>query len=180
MSDDENSGSDSDVEEIFPRKTKKPFKKSKVEELDEISDEESIHSDDDDDLNDDEDSDLDDSSDVEESDLIDANGETKSSTHASNFLNMDYEEEDEDADYLQRFDESTKKDIIAEHHPELQVHNYNEVLALSRIVKDETEKIIDPLHKTIPFLTKYEKARILGERAKQLNSGAESFVKVGP
>ena len=34
------------------------------------------------------------------------------------------------------------------------------------------------MHKTIPYLTKYEKARILGQRAKQINSGASVFVKV--
>jgi DNA-directed RNA polymerase I, II, and III subunit RPABC2 len=38
--------------------------------------------------------------------------------------------------------------------------------------------IIDDLHKTIPYLTKYEKARILGLRAKQINSGASVFVSV--
>ena len=40
--------------------------------------------------------------------------------------------------------------------------------------------IIDNLHKTLPFLTKYETARILGQRAKQLNSGAKPFVKIPP
>ena len=41
-------------------------------------------------------------------------------------------------------------------------------------------QVIDPLHRTLPFLTKYEKARVLGERAKQLNSGAKPFVEVDP
>ena len=40
--------------------------------------------------------------------------------------------------------------------------------------------IVDPFHKTVPFLTKYEKARILGERAKQLNAGGKPFVNVDP
>jgi DNA-directed RNA polymerase I, II, and III subunit RPABC2 len=37
---------------------------------------------------------------------------------------------------------------------------------------------MDDLHKTIPFLTKYEKARVLGQRAKQINSGSKPFIKV--
>jgi len=45
-------------------------------------------------------------------------------------------------------------------------------------VRDTHNIIIDDLHKTIPFLTKYEKARILGQRAKQIDSGASPFVKV--
>jgi DNA-directed RNA polymerase I, II, and III subunit RPABC2 len=30
----------------------------------------------------------------------------------------------------------------------------------------------------VPFITKYEKAKILGERAKQINAGATPFVDV--
>jgi DNA-directed RNA polymerase I, II, and III subunit RPABC2 len=37
---------------------------------------------------------------------------------------------------------------------------------------------VDNLHKTIPILTKYEKTKILGLRAKQLNNGAVPFVKL--
>ena len=63
-------------------------------------------------------------------------------------------------------------------HPELKILNYNEVLAFTKITRDKDNIIIDDLHKTLPFLTKYEKARILGQRTKQINSGATPFVKV--
>ena len=56
--------------------------------------------------------------------------------------------------------------------------NYNEVLAQCKIVRNKQGEIIDPLHTTIPFLTKYEKARIIGVRAKQLNNGAQAFVNL--
>ena len=46
------------------------------------------------------------------------------------------------------------------------------------VVRNDKNIIIDPLHTTIPILTKYEKARILGVRAKQLNNGAMPFVKL--
>ena len=49
---------------------------------------------------------------------------------------------------------------------------------MTKIVRGKNGIIIDDLHKTIPYLTKYEKARILGQRAKQINSGATAFVKV--
>ena len=81
---------------------------------------------------------------------------------------------------MQKFDETTKQNIIQEFHPEMQTHNYDEVDVLSTVVRNENGQIIDPLHRTLPFITKYEKARILGERAKQLNSGAKAFVEVGP
>ena len=94
----------------------------------------------------------------------------------------DAEDDDEDDDefYLQKFDETTQQKIIADFHPELQSHNYDEIDVLSRVVRDENGNIIDPLHKTIPFITRYEKARILGERAKQINSGAKPFVELEP
>jgi DNA-directed RNA polymerase subunit K/omega len=90
------------------------------------------------------------------------------------------DEEDDDEFYLQKFDETTQQKIIADFHPELHAHNYDEIDALSRVVRDENGNIIDPLHKTVPFITRYEKARILGERAKQINAGAKPFVELEP
>ena len=92
--------------------------------------------------------------------------------------NYDEDDDDEDENYLQKFDESLKQNVIVDNHPEMQQHNYDEIEALSVIVRDNHGNIIDPLHKTLPFLTKYEKARILGERAKQINAGGSPFVKV--
>ena len=96
----------------------------------------------------------------------------------------DDDEDDDDAasndeNYLQKFKESLKTNVISEHHPELIVQNFEEVNALCTIIRDHDGVIVDPLHRTLPFITKYEKAKVLGERAKQLNSGAEPFVEVG-
>jgi DNA-directed RNA polymerase subunit K/omega len=90
------------------------------------------------------------------------------------------DEDEDDDDYLKKFDENLKQNIIAEYHPELHQHNYEEIDTLCTIVRSEKGIIIDPLHKTIPILTKYEKARILGERAKQINAGAKPFIPVDP
>ena len=89
----------------------------------------------------------------------------------------DSDEEDE-TNYLQKFDSKMRENFIADHHPEARTHNYEEVKALSRVSRDGRGIIIDPLHKTIPFLTKYEMTRIVGQRAKQLDNGAKAFVKV--
>lgn len=91
----------------------------------------------------------------------------------------DYEDDDEDDEnYLQKFGESLKNNVLEKHHPELMVHNHQEVEAMCRIVRDANGNIIDPLHRTMPFITKFEKARLLGERAKQINAGAQPTVKV--
>ena len=92
-----------------------------------------------------------------------------------------YEDDDEDyqdESYLQKFDKEMTKNYILDFHPECLSHNYDEIKALSKVTRDEFNIIIDPLHKTVPFLTKYEKARILGQRAKQIECGAKPLVKV--
>lgn len=90
--------------------------------------------------------------------------------------NDEDEEEEEDENYLQKFDESLKKNIISDWHPEDQIHNDEEVETMCTVVRDANGFIVDPLHKTLPFVTKYEKARILGERAKQLDAGGKPFI----
>ena len=100
-------------------------------------------------------------------------------------INIDEDDEDDDDDdndydenYLQKFDRDINKNYIEEFHPECIIQNYDEISLLTRVVRDNDNIIIDPLHKTIPFLTKYEKARIIGQRAKQIESGSKPFVKV--
>lgn len=88
------------------------------------------------------------------------------------------DEDDDEETKLQKFNDEVRKNVITEHHPELMIHNYHEVEAMCTIVRNERGIIIDPLHKTLPFITKYEKAKILGERAKQINAGAKPFVVV--
>ena len=92
----------------------------------------------------------------------------------------DDDDDDDDDDYFQRLDELNKSDIINKYHPELLINNNNEIELLSIIKRNEQGVIIDPLHRTVPFITKYERARIIGERAKQLNMGAKALVEVGP
>jgi len=96
---------------------------------------------------------------------------------------MDYEDDDENNDedgelYLQKFDHSINSNYVVDFHPESVLQNYDEILSMVKVIRDKDDIIIDNLHRTIPYLTKYEKARILGQRAKQINSGATAFVKV--
>ena len=114
--------------------------------------------------------------------------EQKDKIIMNKFLDMNIDEEDDeddedsdyDEDYLQKLDNSVKKNIISNYHPELLQHKNEEVETLCKVVRNEDNIIIDPFHKTIPFLTKYEKARVLGERAKQINAGASPFVNIEP
>jgi DNA-directed RNA polymerase subunit K/omega len=106
-----------------------------------------------------------------------------SNVNKSTNLQIDTDDEEDDDDefddnYLQKFDSETTKSYVNEFHPECLHHNYDEVAKFTAVVRDSNNIIIDPFHKTIPYLTKYERARILGQRAKQIESGAKPLVKV--
>jgi DNA-directed RNA polymerase I, II, and III subunit RPABC2 len=92
--------------------------------------------------------------------------------------NEEDEDDEEDENYLQKFDREITKNYITDQHPECAIHNYDEIAKLSFIVRDNDNIIVDTLHKTLPFLTKYEKARTLGQRAKQIECGATPLIKV--
>lgn len=99
---------------------------------------------------------------------------------SGNETDSDLDEDEDGEKYLQKLDESVREQTIANHHPELIIHNYDEVEALTTIIRDERGVIVDPLHRTLPFLSKYERTRILGERSKQINDGAKPFVTTDP
>jgi DNA-directed RNA polymerase I, II, and III subunit RPABC2 len=92
----------------------------------------------------------------------------------------DDDEDDDDESYLQKFNHDINKKYLIDIHPECVKHNDTEIQTLSIVVRDENNIIIDDLHRTIPYLTKYEKTRILGVRTKQINSGAPIFVEDDP
>ena len=85
---------------------------------------------------------------------------------------------DDDEDYVEKFTKETSKETIMNYYPEHVQHNIDEIDKMSVVVRDENGAIIDPLHKTVPFLTKYERARIIGERAKQLEYGSKPFITI--
>jgi DNA-directed RNA polymerase subunit K/omega len=87
--------------------------------------------------------------------------------------------DDDDAEEESRYrkiNQDFRRNYITETHPETNTHTEDEIHALAKVVRDKIGIIVDPLHRTVPILTKYEKTRILGIRTKQLNNGAEPFI----
>jgi DNA-directed RNA polymerase I, II, and III subunit RPABC2 len=123
-----------------------------------------------------------DEDDVELSDVEDL-AEIENTENRIAEFSEDEDDEDEDDDelnenYLQKLDHDVKQNIISDFHPELNTHSMEEVEASCTIIRDDKGIIIDPLHRTLPFVTRYEKARVIGERAKQINSGAKPFIEI--
>jgi DNA-directed RNA polymerase subunit K/omega len=176
---------DDDVEETEkePNKKTKLVKKSYDENYE---DDEEKNSDNDYDIEEEDEEEEDEEEDDDENDAeklyddLNKNLNDKQTPFADldNFSDDDEDDNEEDDNYLQKFDDYNKEKIIEDFHPELKTQNYDEIDILSKIVRDENGVIIDPLHKTLPFITRYEKARILGERTKQINSGAKPIIEV--
>ena len=89
----------------------------------------------------------------------------------------DTDEEEEDEDF-KKFEQDIKKDLLIDFHPQMKQISHKEMLTLCKIIRDKRGNIIDPLHQTVPFLTKFEKAKIIGLRAKQINNGADPFIDI--
>jgi DNA-directed RNA polymerase I, II, and III subunit RPABC2 len=92
----------------------------------------------------------------------------------------DDDEEEVESEMLRKLEKDAYADILLNYHPEIKQNNYNDILAMCKIIRDAKGIISDGLHKTIPWLTKYERARVLGLRTKQLNNGADAFIEIPP
>jgi DNA-directed RNA polymerase subunit K/omega len=86
------------------------------------------------------------------------------------------EGEDDSERYMHHFDKEITKEYILETHPECVPVNMTEIRAFLTVVRNKDGFIIDDFHRTVPFVTKYEKARIIGQRAAQLDAGATPYV----
>ena len=143
------------------------FDEEEYEEKDEEKDENELEEDDDEEK--------------DENELEDSDNESVLSENLHNTIigGDDFsDDEDEDDDYLQKMDKKLKQNIVDTYHHELKIHNSDEIDLACTVARNEDGYIVDPLHKTLPFVTTYEKSRVLGERAKQIEAGAHPFIEL--
>ena len=67
--------------------------------------------------------------------------------------------------------------VLHRHHPEC-ILDYSESVLHKLPLKTVGSMNVDPNHKSQPFLSQYEKTRILGFRTNQLAQGSRAFVTV--
>jgi DNA-directed RNA polymerase I, II, and III subunit RPABC2 len=173
---------ESDTENVLELSTKSKFNPNKnIKPIESDDEDESVASEieqDEDDENDYNDENDEENENDEESNVLNSLDKNPFNIGADDDDDDGDDDDDDDENYLQKFNENIKKNIITDYHPELKFHNYEEIENLTTIIKNENGTIVDPLHKTLPFLTKYEKTRILGERTHQINSGSKPFVQI--
>ena len=143
-------------------------------EQDEQEDQEDIELEDDDDDDDDVD---------EEQEVLQKTKKTSSAEPSGSIMfdNDDLEDsEDEDYEYdedmFKRIDENRQSYTYL--HAESRIINKEELAILTKTVRDDQGFIVDNLHTTIPWITKYEFSKILGQRIKQLNEGNKPYITV--
>lgn len=89
----------------------------------------------------------------------------------------DTDDDDEsDDDEFRKLDNS--RELLEDVHKSLKSINYTEVEKLTNIVRDKNDIIQDINHTTVPILSKYEKTKVIGLRAKQINNGAKPFINI--
>ena len=79
---------------------------------------------------------------------------------------------------FKKFTTNLDHNLINELHPREKAINYDQVKLLCTLQKNKDGLISDPLHTTVPILTKFEYTRILGVRATQIENGAPLFISV--
>jgi DNA-directed RNA polymerase subunit K/omega len=168
-------------------KSLKSEEKSPQDEVDDVDDDEEdlddVADDDDDEENDqteDSDVDDDDEDDAEEDSIVDkeSNPGDLSTSNVEDLSPINSDVDSDDDNYLQKFDVEENNKYINKYHPECLVGNSIEVENLAKVTRDKNNNIIDDNHRTQPFLTKYERTKLLGQRASQINAGAQPYVVV--
>ena len=86
-----------------------------------------------------------------------------------------------DADIIEVADDQLNKDdplaALLKHHPEC-VIDYAEKIAARIPLIASPPLDTDPNHTSVPFLTQYERTKIIGMRANQLSQGARPYVAI--
>ena len=106
----------------------------------------------------------------------DSDEETDSDSDGDD-LSENYDNDDSDEEYEKKFkkiDKLYEKNVNK--HSEIIKLNNSKLNLLSRCIKNKNKIPIDPFHATIPILTKYERAKILGIRCEQLSSGCKPLI----
>jgi len=144
------------------------------EENDDDDGDEVIHVEEEDDDDDDDDDEVQDTTDDEGQ--IDLIGEyQEQSVDENSEEEEDYSSSDEEIE--NKVNNDFKIQFMKNVHPEEFHDNYNYIKLMTNVTRDDLNLIKDENHTTLPILTKYEKARVLGLRISQLNKGAKPYIE---
>uniref|UniRef100_A0A6C0HE31 Uncharacterized protein n=1 Tax=viral metagenome TaxID=1070528 RepID=A0A6C0HE31_9ZZZZ len=90
------------------------------------------------------------------------------------------EEVEEDIELEEPSKDSRSLQFLKMHHPECRLDYIEDVLKILPLTSFPPDQKLDLHHKSIPYLTLFEKAQVIGFRANQLAQGSHPLVKVPP
>ena len=106
---------------------------------------------------------------------IDLIGEYQEQSVDEDSEDEDYSSSDEEIE--NKVNNEFKAQFMKNIHPEEFHDNYNYIKLMTNVTRDDLNLVKDQNHVTLPILTKYEKARVLGLRISQLNKGAKPYIE---
>lgn len=125
---------------------------------------------------------------IDQEDVLSKDNEINSNINEEEYDIDSYKDDDDDeiddedeinsTKKLHLFNKEVNMDYIKSSHPECLPINMDELNVMLPVIRNEDGIIIDDFHTTIPILTKYEKTRILGQRASMIEHGAKPFIDV--
>ena len=101
----------------------------------------------------------------------DPSGESEDSSDESS------ESSDDEPPELDRLTDAMRHNHLAAFHPTAVCGEDSFVQAMTVIKRNSAGEIDDPQHRTLPFLSKYERTRVLGLRAAQIDAGSAPLVR---
>jgi DNA-directed RNA polymerase subunit K/omega len=122
-------------------------------------------------------------SNVVPTDLTNLPGELQElAEHLAPGADVDSSDDEDWGDRLQQSgllgDNGVPGEALLFEHPEAAMANVDEVRAAAKIIRDSSGTIIDPYHTTTPIITRYEYAKVIGQRAEQIAVGGMTAIDV--
>ena len=92
----------------------------------------------------------------------------------------DFELEEEDTDLKVKAKDNRVTKFLSQYHPECKMDYVEEVAKKLPVTTfpSVSSKTVDPNHRSVPYLTQYERTKILGFRSNQLSQGARPLIQV--
>ena len=85
---------------------------------------------------------------------------------------------DEEDDDIVKIENNIEYNILDKYHPEIKQLNNNELNSKIILKRNKDGIIKDVNHTTLPIMTRYERAKIIGFRATQINAGADILIDI--
>lgn len=123
----------------------------------------------------------DDEKDIEETVISSVNSDIENIQDNDDFMDGNEDDSDNEDDNNNEsnsimFTDSIRRDYIDQYYPDLKEVSNDELKIRTKIIRDENGIITDKLHKTLPFISKFEKTKIIGLRTSQLDNNSNPYV----